>query len=193
MRPELNHLRKQGFLDADKVLFTGPGLHDKPSDLNRQLINQLNKAKNASDKVIVVYGKRCYLDMNDPYLSIESIMKEVGGDSLRVQANNCVDFLVDKAQREKISNGRKVYWLTPGWLLYWKAIFKDWDVGLANETFPQNDAAFLLDPINVFERVSIDDPEKLLEFSDFMKIPIEPALVGLDRLKGLLVEALGRQ
>ncbi len=37
MRPELNHLRDQGFLDADKVLFTGPGLHDKPGDLEDQM------------------------------------------------------------------------------------------------------------------------------------------------------------
>ena len=193
MRPELQFLQQQGWLDADKVLFTGPGMHDKPADLNRQLRNQLKKAKEASDKVIVVFGKRCYLDMNDPYQSVETIMSEIGEGIIRIQADNCVDFLVDQQQRNNISQGRKVYWLTPGWLLYWDKIFKGWDVGLANETFPQNDAAVLLDPFNVFDDISINDPEKLLAFSDFMQIPIEPVAIDLIRFKGLLAQALRRE
>ena len=193
MRPELNHLKDEGFLDADKVLYTGPGLHDKPADLEDQLVRQLRKAKEVSQQIIVVYGKRCFLDMNDPYKSIESILTDTGENISRIQAGNCIDFLADESERERIRSGRKVYWLTPGWLVYWRNIFKDWDVGLANETFPQNDAALLLDPINSFEDVTLNDPEKLLEFSDFMKIPVEPVPVSLDRLKSLLVQELTRQ
>ena len=94
--------------------------------------------------------------------------------------------LADTTQRESISSGKKVYWLSPGWLLHWKRIFKDWDVGLANETFPQNDLALVLDGLGVFEECSQNAPERVLEFSDWMKIPIEPAKVSLERLRGLL-------
>jgi uncharacterized protein DUF1638 len=192
MRPELIFLQEAGFLDAAKVLFIGPGLHDKPAELNRQLIKQLSIAKKETDKVIVLIGKRCYLDMNDLSRSIETIIAEAGDNVSRVQAGNCFDFLADEEQREQIRNGRRIYWLTPGWLLYWEQIFKSWDVGIANETFPQNEAAVLLDPLNTFEDVAINQPEKLLEFSDFMKIPIEPVTVTLDRLKELLVQELNR-
>ena len=75
----------------------------------------------------------------------------------------------------------------------WKAIFKDWDAGLANEMFPAHDAAILLDPVGAFEDVAVNDPETLLEFSDFMKIGIEPAPVALDRFKGLPVDELRRE
>lgn len=66
-------------------------------------------------------------------------------------------------------------------------------MGLANETFPQNDAAILLGPFNVFEDVALSDPEEFLEFSDFMRIPIEPVDIHLDRLKNLLAQTLRRQ
>ncbi|MBW1971396.1 MAG: DUF1638 domain-containing protein [Deltaproteobacteria bacterium] len=186
MRPELEHLKKTGFLDADKILYTAPGLHDKPKLLEKQLRRQLKSTRKFSEKVIVVYGKRCYLDMNDPNKLVETIMRDEVETATRIQAGNCIDFLADKEEREKIQGNRKVYWLTPGWLIYWKQIFKDWDVAMANETFPQNDVAILLDPLDIFNDYAENFPEKLLEFSDWMQIGIEPYPVSLDRFKMLL-------
>ena len=53
---ELNHLKETGFLNARQILYTTPGLHEDPRELERQLIERIGKSKDRSDKVIVVYG-----------------------------------------------------------------------------------------------------------------------------------------
>jgi hypothetical protein len=45
----------------------------------------------------------------------------------------------------------------------------------------------MLDGVGYYDDVLEKDPEKLLEFSDWMGIPIEPYPVSLDRLKNLLL------
>ena len=54
LRPELNHLRDEGFLDADRILYTAPGLHEHPRELEKQLTRQLVNARKHTQKVIVV-------------------------------------------------------------------------------------------------------------------------------------------
>jgi len=53
-----------------------------------------------------------------------------------INKKNPIDMFAGLNEREKIAEGQKVYGLSPGWLKYWKVIFKDWDQGKANETFP---------------------------------------------------------
>jgi len=192
LSPELNHLRKIGFLDADKVLYTRPGLHENPREFEKHLRRQLRHARQYSPKTIVVYGKRCYIDTIDPYKSIDKIIGEEGDNISRLDAANCIDMLADAEERERITGDQKVYWLSPGWLKYWRIIFKEWDIGLANETFPKNDKAILLDGLGFFDGYSERFPERVLEFSDWMRIGIEPQEISLDRLKGLLLEAAER-
>jgi len=45
LSPELNYLKKSNFLDAKKILFTKPGRHEVPSELEEQLIKKINGAK----------------------------------------------------------------------------------------------------------------------------------------------------
>jgi hypothetical protein len=189
LRPELTFLQGEGFLNTDNILYTTPGLHEIPRDLENQLIRQIKKGREYAERIIVVYGNRCYLDFKDPLHTVDSIAAAAGDRVFRVEAANCVDMLADSAERENIAGGDKVYWLTMGWLLFWKVIFKDWDPGKANETFPQHDKAVLLDPANSFEKFCEAHPEKVLEFSDWMKIPIEPHPVSLKRLKSILIQA----
>jgi hypothetical protein len=187
MKSEIEYLKDTDFLDADKILFTAPGLHEKQMELEKQLLKQLEKAKSYSPKVVVVYGERCYLDPLDPTRDIDRLILEKGSGISRVQARSCIDMLSSAEQRERISNGRKVYWLTPGWIKYWKTIFRNWDIGLANETFPGNDTAIVLDTLDEFNNISEKSPEKILEFSDWMKLGIEPYRISLDRLKNILL------
>jgi hypothetical protein len=42
---ELNYLRNIGFLDADKILYTAPGLHANRDELKSQLTKQCARAK----------------------------------------------------------------------------------------------------------------------------------------------------
>jgi hypothetical protein len=191
LRPELEHLRESGFLNPKKIFYAAPGLHENYRKLKEQLINNLAKAADYSKNIIVVYGSSCYLDLQkEPPESIDDLINRSEGDISRIEAARCIDMLVDSKNREKIRKGEKVYWLTPGWLKYWKAIFTDWDAAKANETFPRYDKAIILDALGFYGRYIQDFPEKVLEFSDWMGIPIEAHKISLSRLKNLLLEEI---
>ncbi len=44
LAPELNYLRKHGFLDAEKIVYTTPGRHEVLKELESQLIRKINVA-----------------------------------------------------------------------------------------------------------------------------------------------------
>ena len=186
LRREIRKLAEDGFLDADTVLFTAPGLHEWQRELEKQLVRQMGKARAASERVIVVYGERCYLDPTDPNRNVDALLSEQGPEFRRIRARRCFDMLTDDDQRARIAAGKKVYWLTPGWIENWNYIFKDWDAGLANETFPAYDKAVVLDAVGYFDELSASNPERVLEIADWMKIPLEAQPAGLERLKQLL-------
>ena len=190
LAPELNHLRKQGFLDAKEIVYTTPGRHEVLKELESQLIQQIDAVKEYSKKIIIVYGgKFCYINVDNPYRTIDTIIQDQGaGISIsRINATHCMDMLAGESQRDKISEGRKIWWLTPGWIIYRNHVFQDWDKGKANENFPQHTGgAILLDGIGFWDRYSEEHPEKILEFSDWMGIEIRPHKITLDRLKNLL-------
>ena len=196
LSPELNYLKKNDFLDARKVLYTKPGRHEAPLELERQLIDKINLAKKYSNKIIVIYGgKYCYINIKEPNKYIDKIIKSQGSEIQRIDASHCIDMLASQKQRDKIavevSNDKKVWWLSPGWLLYRHSVFQDWDKAMANENFPQHTGgAILLDGIGFWERYSQSHPEKILEFSDWMGIEIQPYEISLDRFKNLLLERI---
>ena len=185
---ELNSLKAIGYLNADKILYTRPALHERPRELEKELKRQLRHASEFSSRIIVVYGKRCYVDSADYSRTIDTLIQEEGGEFSRIEIANCVDALLADKEREKISERKKIYWLTPGWLKYWKQIFKNWDIGLANEMFPKHDKAVVLDALDFFDECSLSHPETILEFSDWMKIPVESHKISLDRFKELLAK-----
>jgi hypothetical protein len=176
---ELNHLKDSGLLDARKILYTKPGRHEAPHELESQLIRQIGTAETYSSNIIVVYGgKFCYVNADDPYRKIDTIIQEQIEPSVkisRIKATHCVDMLVSEEEKERISQGRDIYWLTPGWMKYRHYVYQGWDKGLANENF-----------VGYYDEIVQNDPEKLLEFSDWMGIPLEPYPVTLDRLLALL-------
>ena len=103
--------------------------------------------------------------------------------------------LAGEEERENIANtianDKKVWWLTPGWILYKKFVFQDWDKAMANENFPMHTGgAILLDSIGFWDKYSNSNPEKILEFSDWMGIQIQPYKISLDRFKKLLLEKI---
>jgi len=190
LAPELNYLRKQGFLDAKRILYTTPGRHEVLKELRSQLIKRIDLAKQHSKKIIIVYGgKFCYVNVDDPYITLDTIIRgqEAGSAISRINATHCIDMLASEKERENISAGQRIYWLTPGWIVYREHVFQDWDKGKANENFPQHiGGAVLLDGIGFWERYSEEHPEQILEFSDWMGIEIRPHTITLDRLRKLL-------
>ncbi len=194
LAPELNYLRKQGFLDAKKIVYTTPGRHEVIKELESQLIQKINIAKEHSKKIIIVYGgKFCYVNVENPYRTIDTMIQEQKAkiSISRINATHCMDMLASESQREEISDGKKIWWLTPGWIIYRNHVFQDWDKGKANENFPQHTGgAVLLDGIGFWEEYSQEYPEKILEFSDWMGIEIRPHKITLDRLKNLLASCI---
>jgi hypothetical protein len=70
-------------------------------------------------------------------------------------------------------------------------VYQGWDKGLANENFPKHTGgAIMLDAIGYYDGVMENEPEKILEFSDWMGIPIEPYRTNLHRLMDLLLEQI---
>ena len=195
---ELNHLRDSGFLDARKILYTKPGRHEVPRELESQLIRQISNAKKYARKIIVVYGgKFCYVNADNPYRKIDTIVaeqEESGVSISRIKATHCIDMLASEEERERIDQGRDVYWLTPGWMKYRQYVYQGWDKGLANENFPKHTGgAIMLDAVNYYDQIAENSPEELLEFSDWMGIPLEPYTATPERLMGLLTAEVTSQ
>jgi hypothetical protein len=196
LAPELNFLRKEGFLETEQIVYTTPGRHEVPKELESQLIQKINTAKQYCQKIIIVYGgKFCYVNIDNPYRTIDTIIAEgnpelaVGISISRVNATHCIDLLASESQRKQISGGQKVWWLTPGWIIYRSRVFQDWDKGKANENFPQHTGgAILLDGIDFWDKYCQEHSEKVLEFSDWMGIEIRPHTITLDRFKNLLAK-----
>jgi len=191
LRPELRHLAQAGALDEGRLFFTAPGLHEWPARLKEQLARQLDKARCAAERVIVVYGETCHLDV-ETGADTDALLAEFAPDVARVSARNCVDMLAGQSEREHYAGSKKVYWLTPGWIEYWDFIFKDWDGAKANETFPAHDTAILLDAVDYYESLSQTDPEKILRIADWMGIQLVPQPISLERLKTLLLQSVER-
>lgn len=192
LAPELNFLRKQGFLDARKIVYTKPGRHEVTKELESQLIEKINAAKETAKRIIVVYGgKFCYVNADNPYRTIDTMIQEqeTGISTSRINATHCIDMLASETERGKISGSQKVWWLSPGWVIYRNYVFQDWDKGKANENFPQyTGGAILLDGMGFWDKYSQEHPEKILELSDWMGIEIRPHKITLDRFKNLLLE-----
>jgi len=164
---ELNQLKESGFLDAKKILYTKPGRHEVPRELESQLVRQIGKAKTYASNIIVVYGgKFCYINADDPYRKIDTIIQEQiepGVRVSRIKATHCVDMLASEAERELLSQGKDVYCLTPVWMKYRHQVFQGWDKGLANENFPKHGGgAIMLDSVGFFEKMMSYNPEEIL-------------------------------
>jgi len=196
LAPELNYLKKNDFLDARKVLFTKPGRHEDVMELESQLAEKINLARKYSENIIVVYGgKYCYINIKDPNKTIDDLIKLQAKNISRINASHCIDMLASENEREKIANSiaydEKFWWLTPGWILYRHDVFQGWDKAMANENFPKHTGgAILLDGIVFWEKYIDSHPEKILEFSDWMGIQIQPYKVTLERFKKLLLEKI---
>lgn len=198
LHPELSHLMKNGFLNPREVFFTPPGLHALPDRLEKHLLGRLASAREScSDhKVIVVYGKKCYVNTDEPLKRVDSILQEAAPYVVRVQGDYGYDMLAGWEDRQRISRGRqdKTLWFTPGWLRSWKAVYQNyfgWDSADANANFPGfYDRIVVLDSLGLKEEYMAEHAEDILELFDWTGLEVEFVPINLDRFKGLLRDAL---
>lgn len=191
---ELQNLQEEGFLDTPMIYYTLPGLHQNVQELELQLVKQINKAKEKYSKIIVVYGgKFCYVNIDKPMRQMQQIVEEQGEGVVRIQATHCMDMLASAAELEVIAQemagGEPVWWMTPGWVKFRSKVFDGWDKGRANENFPRHTGgAIVLDGIGYLDRYMEEQPEKFLDYCDWMGITLMSYPVSLDRFKGLLAD-----
>jgi len=196
--PELTYLMKTGFLDPYRISFTPPGLHAIPSDLEKHLVRRLGRAKELchSQKTIVVYGRRCYVNVDQPSRRVDSIIEAQGEGIKRVQADYGYDMLAGIEERERISANEadKILWFTAGWLKNWKTVYQryfGWDRADANANFPgYYKKIIVLDGMGISDKYLNEHPEKVLELFDWTGVEVQFHEISLDRLKKLLLECL---
>jgi hypothetical protein len=180
LHPEMTYLVESGFLDPGWVLFTPPGLHALPDRLEEHLLKRLDQAREKcpDHRIIVVYGKKCYVS---------------------VQGDYGYDMLAGLEDRQRISEGRqdKILWFTPGWLGSWKTVYQTyfgWDDADANANFPGfYDKIIVLDGLGLAEEYMIQHAEEILELFDWTGLEVEFCPITLDRFKGLLMDSLMSQ
>jgi len=179
-------------LEGVRVVFTEPCLKERPRELERQLKEAINKATEEPGKILVIYGDRCFLDTVNPERDIDAMTEETGVACDRVGRHSCVEMMLSEEEKEELSQGQKVYWLMPAWIENRDDVFFEWDVGKRNQTFPQNDTALVVDGRGYFAKLLEEDPEKLLEFSDWMGLPLDGRDIDLDRFKGLVLGCIAK-
>ena len=198
LHPEMTRLMETGFLNPRRILFTPPGLHALPDKLEEHLLKRLTQAREScpDHRIIVVYGKKCYISTDEPLKRVDSILQEAGQGIVRVHGDYGYDMLAGFEDRQRISGGRqdKILWFTPGWLKNWKVIYQKyfgWDDADANANFPGfYDKIIVLDGLDLTEEYMIQHAEEILELFDWTGLEVEFHPITLDRFKGLLVDSL---
>jgi hypothetical protein len=201
LHPEMSHLIETGFLNPRRILFTPPGLHAVPEQLEAHLSKRLSQAKEScpDDKITVVYGKKCYTSTDEPLKRVDSILDSHGQGIVRVQGEYGYDMLASFEDRQRISGGRqnRILWFTLGWLKSWKTIFQKyfgWDDADANANFPGfYDKIIILDTLGVEGEYVTEHAEEILELFDWTGLEVMFHPITLDRFKGLLTDSLAAE
>jgi len=201
LHPEINHLIETGFLNPRQLLFTPPGLHALPEKLEEHLLRRLFQAREwcRDDEITVIYGKKCYINPDEPLKRVDSILQEAGPKLTRVQGDYGYDMLAGFEDRQHISGGRqdKILWFTLGWLKSWKAVYQryfGWDSADANANFPGfYDKIVVLDALGAADAYMAQHAEEILELFDWTGLEVAFHPITLDRFKGLLADSVPQE
>ncbi|HEY47048.1 MAG TPA: DUF1638 domain-containing protein [Anaerolineae bacterium] len=198
LHPEMIHLVETGFMKPRRILFTPPGLHALPDRLEEYLLKRLGQVRKScpDHEIIVVYGKKCYVSTDEPLKRVDSILQANGSGIVRVEGDYGYDMLAGVEGRQRISAGRedKTLWFTPGWLKSWKTVYQNyfgWDDADANANFPGfYDKIIILDGLDLADEYMTQHAHEILELFDWTGLEVEFQNITLERLKGLLLDAL---
>jgi hypothetical protein len=154
------------------IVYLDPALHTDQDTLESALINGLKEINETGLPLII--GTMCHPEM-------ERLAARAGASLAPVQ--NCIEmFLGDELARLNAAGSN--FYMTGGWLENWRNIFVEalkWDAVDARQNFGVYDRVIILDtgllPL---------DEEKILEFYDYVQVPVEIMPVQLDNFKEII-------
>ncbi len=190
MREDLERLQLEGLLGGVKLMFTDRCLKERPWELEKQLTRAIGESREEDGKLLVVYGDACFYDNSNPERDIDRLIAETGAEYARIREHSCIEMMLSPEDKEALGGGQKAYWLMPAWMENRDDVYFEWDAGKRNQTFPQNDVALLVDSRGFFMSLMEEDPEAILEFSDWMGLALDARDITLDRFRGLVAAAL---
>lgn len=160
---------------AERTTWLAAGLHVDLPRLEEAIKTALGEAEGA----VCLYGM-CFPGIDD-------LMKECR--ACRLPGKDCVAAFLADDERKKLE-GRRAFLMTPGWLKHWRQIFQSalsWDPIDARQNFGFYDVIILLD----FGLEPIGDMD-VLEFFEFIQVPIEVLPANLEHFRRVLRETVDR-
>jgi hypothetical protein len=159
------------------VTYVPPALHVDYDKLKDGITDALDQV--SEQKKILLFGSMCHPEIGEFTEKYHVV---------RLSPGNCIELILGKERQREIEKTAKVFYLTPGWLLNWKDIFRQgqgWDEIGARMNMGFYDKILLLDT-----GVSEFSDEDLLEFFEYTQVPIEIEKVDLAVFKENVVQAI---
>ena len=159
------------------VTYVPPALHVDYDKLKDGITDALDQV--SEQKKILLFGSMCHPEIGEFTEKYHVV---------RLSPGNCIELILGKERQKEIEKTAKVFYLTPGWLLNWKDIFRQgqgWDEIDARINMGFYDKILLLDT-----GVSEFSDEDLLEFFEYTQVPIEIEKVDLAVFKENVVQAI---
>ncbi|MBS4025081.1 MAG: DUF1638 domain-containing protein [Clostridia bacterium] len=156
-------------------VFLAPALH---VDLNA-LEQELNKFFNKEFTGMVLYGSSCLPELKEMCCAQSCPLPD---------GKDCAQVIAGKDLLNELSQSSKDFYLTPGWLEHYEAIFKEglgWDTIDARQNFGFYDRVVLLDT----GVRPIDDLE-ILEFYEYSQVIVEIVPISLNHFEKCLIQLL---
>lgn len=183
LRKEIEQLVQNGDLDV-QVHFLNETLHMDYNRLDLALCGVIQKRlPKCPHGIIVVYGDVC--------LGFNGEMKKriAAHDVIKVNALNCIDCLLGGQGRLlEIDPDHKYLFLNPAFMRFGKKI-RDKPGGVTREMFGMLDGIVLLDALGDLD----DHTAEIEDTVEYTGLPVlQRKNIGLDGLKSVLLEALGR-
>jgi len=188
LKEEVERLMERGSLPVEPY-FLDAGLHADYGDLERGLTRAIKKcSRDGSRGVVVVYGDLCHPNIRGLIGKYDNAVK--------VDALNCIDCLLGGHGRLlEIDPNREYFYLSPGWTplrLKANARFRpvfEMSKEEMKKLFSRLKGIILFDTLGNLREFE----DEVKEFSRKTGLPIlETRVVGPDRLRDLILEALER-
>ena len=186
LRKEIEKLVEQKKLDVE-TCFLDAGLHVIYTELEKEIISALEKAKDHADYgIVVVYGDMCHP-------RIKKMVKQFS-NAVKVDALNCIDCLLGGHKKLVLTDPKGChFFFSPSWMpsnlkkfKYFKEIF-DWNLEGVKEQFEHLDGVIIIDSLNNLDELK-RDIEEFIQHTGLQVKTIKT--VGLDGLKAVIDEAL---